>query len=127
MNLEDNMEELLNIDVEHVDKPPAPKVKSKDDFAREMMVRSTGDFDERYVCELNKEDSQQMLTEAMDLYPRFCTDGFQDFAHVLILGKVGNNLNDIMKKDRPTLDRLRTSNIRPQGLCAAAGSATALC
>ena len=31
MNLEDNMEELLNIDVEHVDKPPAPKVKSKDD------------------------------------------------------------------------------------------------
>ena len=31
MNLEDNMEEILNIDVEHVDKPPAPKVKSKDD------------------------------------------------------------------------------------------------
>ena len=31
MNLEDNMEELLNIDVEHVEKPNLPKVKSKED------------------------------------------------------------------------------------------------
>ena len=31
MNLEDNMEELLNIDVEHVEKPDLPKVKSKED------------------------------------------------------------------------------------------------
>ena len=30
-NLEDNMEELLNVDVEHVKKPNLPKVKSKDD------------------------------------------------------------------------------------------------
>ena len=31
MNLEDNMEELLNMDVEHVEKPNLPKVKSKED------------------------------------------------------------------------------------------------
>ena len=31
MNLEDNMEELLNIDVEHVEKPNLPKVKLKED------------------------------------------------------------------------------------------------
>ena len=31
MSLEDNMEELLNIDVEHVEKPNLPKVKSKED------------------------------------------------------------------------------------------------
>ena len=31
MTLEDNMEELLNIDVEHVEKPNLPKVKSKED------------------------------------------------------------------------------------------------
>ena len=31
MNLEDNMEELLNIEVEHPKKPNAPKIKSKED------------------------------------------------------------------------------------------------
>ena len=31
MSLEENMEELLNIDVEHVEKPNLPKVKSKED------------------------------------------------------------------------------------------------
>ena len=31
MNLEDNMEELLNMDVEHVEKPNLPKVKSIED------------------------------------------------------------------------------------------------
>ena len=31
MNLEDNMEELLNMDGEHVEKPNLPKVKSKED------------------------------------------------------------------------------------------------
>ena len=31
MKLEDNMEELLNMDVEHVEKPNLPKVKSKED------------------------------------------------------------------------------------------------
>ena len=31
MNLEDNMEELLNMDVEHVEKPNLPKVKSTED------------------------------------------------------------------------------------------------
>ena len=31
MSLEENMEELLNIDVEHVEKPNVPKVKSKED------------------------------------------------------------------------------------------------
>ena len=31
MSLEENMEEILNIDVEHVEKPNLPKVKSKED------------------------------------------------------------------------------------------------
>ena len=31
MNLEDNMEELLNMEVEHPKKPNAPKIKSKED------------------------------------------------------------------------------------------------
>ena len=31
MNLEDNMEELLDIEVEHPKKPNAPKIKSKED------------------------------------------------------------------------------------------------
>ena len=31
MSLEENMEEILNIDVENVEKPNLPKVKSKED------------------------------------------------------------------------------------------------
>ena len=31
MSLEENMEEILNIDVENVEKPNVPKIKSKDD------------------------------------------------------------------------------------------------
>ena len=37
MNLEDNMEELLNMDVEHVEKPNLPKVKSKEDDQQKIM------------------------------------------------------------------------------------------
>ena len=80
-------------------------VTSKDVFAREMMIRSTGDFDDRYVCEVNKEDDQRVLTEAMDLFPQFCTDSFQNFAHVLVLGKVGDTLDSIMRKEKPSYEK----------------------
>ena len=37
MSLEENMEEILNIDVEHVEKPNLPKVKSKEDDQQKTM------------------------------------------------------------------------------------------
>ena len=44
MNLEDNMEELLNMDVEHVEKPNLPKVKSKEDDKQKYYEYTRGEL-----------------------------------------------------------------------------------
>ena len=44
MNLEDNMEELLNMDVEHVEKPNLPKVKSKEDVQQKDYEYTRGEL-----------------------------------------------------------------------------------
>ena len=44
MNLEDNMEELLNMEVEHVEKPPAPKVKSQEDDRKKDYEYTRGEL-----------------------------------------------------------------------------------
>jgi len=44
MNLEDNMEELLNMEVEHVEKPPAPRVKSHQDDRKKDYEYTRGEL-----------------------------------------------------------------------------------
>ena len=44
MNLEDNMEELLNMEVEHVEKPPAPRVKSHEDDRKKDYEYTRGEL-----------------------------------------------------------------------------------
>ena len=60
-------------------------MRSNEFFVREVMVRASAEFDDRYVIDVNREDDLRMLTEAMDLFPAFCRNGFEKFQHVVIL------------------------------------------
>ena len=69
---------------------------SKNYFVREVMVRSSAEFDDHYVVDINKEDELRVLTEALDLYPPFCCNGYEKFQHVIVLQDVGRSLKEVV-------------------------------
>ena len=69
MNLEDNMEELLNMDVEHVEKPNLPKVKSKEDDQQKDYEYTRGEL--YYLIDQGQEAVKGALEVAQEILLTF--------------------------------------------------------
>ena len=94
MNLEDNMEELLNMEVEHVEKPPAPRVKSHQDDRKKDYEYTRGEL--YSLIEQGQEAVQGALEVAQESgHPRAYEVAVAAMKHV---ADMTEKLQDLHKK-----------------------------
>ena len=94
MNLEDNMEELLNMEVEHVEKPPAPRVKSHEDDRKKDYEYTRGEL--YSLIEQGQEAVQGALEVAQESgHPRAYEVAVAAMKHV---SEMTEKLQDLHKK-----------------------------
>ena len=94
MSLEENMEEILNIDVEHVEKPNLPKVKSKEDDQQKDYEYTRGEL--YSLIEQGQEAVQGALEVAQESgHPRAYEVAVAAMKHV---ADMTEKLQDLHKK-----------------------------
>jgi serine/threonine protein kinase len=65
---------------------------SNEYFVRDTMIRSSNQFDERFVIDVIKDDDPKTLSDAVQYYEYFRNGTVVDFPHVMIFQKSGNTL-----------------------------------
>ena len=96
---------FANFEANLVPKVAIKFCNSNEYFVRDWMVRSTNEFDEKYVIDIIKDDDPRSLVEAIDYYEDFKVGISTEYNHVMILQKSGINLTTFLAQENPDIAR----------------------
>ena len=101
-----------NFSLELIPKVVLKFVKSNVRFTRELMVRSSNDFDSKLVVGFIKDDDERALIDAIEYYPPFQAAKYKAFEHVVVMQKTGLDLNEFLKSENLVICKDRVEHDR---------------